>query len=139
MTIQKSSAMSTLLKKAKGTLGTLSDALSSALSSKWGPIIALSALGGLTFHEWQHNSVFRSRITAPYNVAVNLVQATELCHLHGGRLLFATEPQNYLQTESGVGCGFKDPQGVLSLLGEYESLERVVRYRITPEHRFIMN
>jgi hypothetical protein len=134
MTTQKSNALttvSTLLKKAKGTLGTLSD----ALSSKWGPIIAVSAIGAIALNEWHINPLFRSRITSTYDGAVNLVQANELCHLHGGHLLFATEPQNYV-TNGVVRCGFSTRMGVQSLLNEYEALGKVVLYRIEPYAKY---
>ncbi len=115
MTTQKSSTLlkttvSTLLNRANKAL----EVTLGVLSSKWGPIIALSALGGLTFHEWQHNSVFRSRITSTAAGAVNLVQASELCHLHGGKPMFFTVPENYLQY-GGVTCGFPSREGVLAL------------------------
>ncbi len=129
----KSSALttvSTLLKRAKGTLGTLSGALSSALSSKWGPIIAASAIGAITLHEWQQNPLFRSRITSTYDGTANWLRAKELCHLHGGEQMFFTLPENYVK--NGIICGFKDRRGVVSLLNEYDAMGQLVLHRIAP-------
>ncbi len=125
MTTQKSSTLltttvSTLFNRAFGVI------------SRWSPILAISAMGAITLHEWQHNSVFRSRITSTAAVAVKLVQATELCRLHKGNvLLFGTEPQNYV-ANGGVKCGFQTREGVISLLNEYDAMGQLVLFRIAP-------
>ena len=70
--------------------------------------------------------------------AIQLLSAVELCHLHGGRLLFATKPQNYV-TNGGITCGFPTRMGVQSLLNEYEALGKVVLYRIEPYAKYTTN
>ena len=132
MTSPKSSALttvSTLLNRAlEVTLGAL---------SKWSPILFVSATGAMTLYEWQHNPVFRSRITSIYDGAVNLVQANELCHLHGGKPMFFTSPENHV--ENVITCGFPTRMGVQSLLNEYEALGKVVLYRIEPYAKYTTN
>ena len=120
----KSSALTTVSTLLKVTLG----ALSSALSSKWGPIIAASAIGAITLNEWQQNPLFRSRITSTYDGTVNWLRAKELCHLHGGEQMFFTLPENYVK--NGIICGFQTRKGVQSLLKEYNAKGLFVLYSI---------
>ena len=48
------------------------------------------------------------------------LQAWELCDLHKGRVfLFGTKPKHYVQY--GVTCGFASPDGVSSLMQEYQN------------------
>ena len=122
----KSSALTTVSTLLKVTLGALSS-----------PIIAVSGLGALTLYEWQHNPVFRSRITSTYDGAVNLVQANELCHLHGGKPMFFTSPENHV--ENGITCGFQTREGVQSLLKEYAARNQVVLYSIEPYAKYTTN
>ena len=132
MTNQSSAltTVSTLLNRAlEVTLGAL---------SKWSPILFVSATGAMTLYQWQYNPQFRGILSKEAAPAIQLLRAVELCHLHEGRLLFGTEPQNYV-TNGGVRCGFKDRRGVVSLLNEYDAMGQLVLYRIEPYAKYTTN